>query len=72
MVVQRRRLDLDWSQEKLATKVRVSRQWISSFENGKGSVELRLVLRVLRALDLIVDIKVLPEPDIDLGALGDA
>lgn len=41
-----------WSQTSLAEKVGVSRLWISQFENGKASVELGLVLKTLRELNL--------------------
>jgi hypothetical protein len=34
----------------------VSRDWINSFEAGKPRVELILVLRVLEALDLVLDV----------------
>lgn len=45
-----------WSQTQLAEKVGVSRLWISQLENGKETVEFGLVLRTLRALDLILDV----------------
>ena len=47
---QRRELGLD--QATLARRVGVSRKWIVDFEKGKPSVELSLVLQVLKALDL--------------------
>ena len=45
-----------WSQTQLAQKVGVSRLWISQLENGKETVEFRLVLKTLRALDLMLDV----------------
>ena len=39
-----RRLELGLSQSDLATRARVSRQWISEFESGKPSAEFGLVL----------------------------
>ena len=39
-----------WSQNALAAKVGVSRQWISSVENGKATVEFDLALRTLNVL----------------------
>ena len=41
-----------WSQTRLAEKAGVSRLWIGHLERGKGSVELGLVLKTLRVLDL--------------------
>ena len=54
--VRGRRLSLGLSQSALATRARVSRQWISEFEAGKSTVELGLVLRLLDALDLRVSL----------------
>ena len=45
-----------WSQAQLAEKVGVSRLWISQLENGKESVEFGLVLKTIRALDLLLDV----------------
>jgi len=47
-----RRNELGWSQQRLAEKVGVGRWWVIEFEQGKPTVELGLVLRTLRALDL--------------------
>ena len=44
----RRRLGL--TQEALAERVGVSRQWLGDVERGKASAELGLVLRVVNAL----------------------
>jgi transcriptional regulator with XRE-family HTH domain len=54
--VRGRRLALGLSQDELATRARVSRDWVNSFEAGKPRVEFILVLRVLRALNLQLDI----------------
>jgi HTH-type transcriptional regulator / antitoxin HipB len=51
-----RRLELGLSQSELATRARVSRQWISEFESGKPSAELGLVIRLLDALGLRLDV----------------
>jgi len=51
-----RRLELGLSQSELATRARVSRQWISEFESGKPSAELGLVIRLLDALGLRLNI----------------
>jgi HTH-type transcriptional regulator / antitoxin HipB len=47
-----RRLDLGLSQEELAARMGVSRQWISAFERGRPRAELGLVIRLLHTLDL--------------------
>lgn len=39
-----------WSQTDLAERVGASRQWISLVENGKTTVEFKLVFQVLREL----------------------
>lgn len=44
-----------WWQSQLAEKVGVSRLWVGQFENGKESVELGLVLKTLRTLDLSLE-----------------
>jgi HTH-type transcriptional regulator / antitoxin HipB len=56
-LVRGRRTDLNLSQESLAQIAGVSRKWLSEFERGATTaVELPLVLRVLAALDLVVEI----------------
>jgi len=47
-----RRQALGLSQKQLADLVGVRRLWIIQFEHGKETVELRLVLKTLAALDL--------------------
>lgn len=47
-----RRHELGLSQAELATRARVSRQWVSAFESGKATAEVGLVIRLLDALDL--------------------
>jgi y4mF family transcriptional regulator len=51
-LVRDQRKQRGWSQSDLAVKVGVSRLWVGQFENGKETVELGLVLRTLRVLDL--------------------
>jgi HTH-type transcriptional regulator/antitoxin HipB len=51
-----RRLALGLSQAELATRARVSRDWVNYFEAGKATVELILVLRILEALELCLDV----------------
>ena len=54
-LVRDQRKQRGWSQSQLAEKVGVSRLWVGQFENGKETVELGLVLKALRALDLNLD-----------------
>lgn len=51
-LVRQARKDQDLTQLQLAERVGVSRDWIIRLEQGKGSVELALVLRTLKALGL--------------------
>jgi HTH-type transcriptional regulator/antitoxin HipB len=74
--VRARRLDLGLSQEELAARMGVSRQWIGAFEGGRPRAELGLVIRLLHALDLRFDLverdsdRLSPEPgSVDLDAL---
>src|ERR1700728_2844244 len=53
-VVRGRRLNLGLSQAAVARIAGVSRQWVSEFESGKPTAELRLVIRLLEALRLSV------------------
>jgi HTH-type transcriptional regulator / antitoxin HipB len=51
-LVQGRRRSLGLSQEQLAARANVSRQWLSAFERGRPGSELQLILRLMEALDL--------------------
>jgi HTH-type transcriptional regulator/antitoxin HipB len=64
------------SQGDLAVRAGVSRPWISYLEGGKPTIELGRVLRVLEALDLVLQIHTGAEPtddapSVDLDALLD-
>jgi y4mF family transcriptional regulator len=50
--VRGRRQKLGLSQESVAHRARVSRQWLIEFEAGKPTAELQLVMRLLDALGL--------------------
>jgi HTH-type transcriptional regulator/antitoxin HipB len=72
VTVRGRRHELSLSQAELAKRAGVSRKWIYQFEGGKPTAELRLILRVLDALDLALDVSYQdqgaagnPVPDID-------
>ncbi len=54
-LVRDQRKQRGWSQSRLAEKVGVSRLWVGQFEKGKETVEMGLVLKTLRALDLSLD-----------------
>jgi HTH-type transcriptional regulator/antitoxin HipB len=51
-LIRSRRQALGLSQEELADRANVSRQWISAIELGRPGAELRLILRLLEALEL--------------------
>ena len=54
--VRQARRDLGLSQQELAARARVSRQWLSELEGGKRTAELGLVLRVLHTADALVTV----------------
>jgi len=73
-----RRIELGLSQAELARRAGVSRDWVNSFEAGKPTVELLLVLRILEVLGLRMNIsgsagppEPLPARSADLDALLD-
>ena len=57
-----------WSQTDLARRIGASRFWVGEMENGKETVELGLVLKVLRALDLACDVRDAGVPASDASA----
>jgi HTH-type transcriptional regulator/antitoxin HipB len=64
---ERRRAGL--SQSAVAERAEVSRRWLVNFENGKATAEFGLILKVIRALGLIVEVKTAPARQVDLDAL---
>lgn len=54
--VRGRRHALGLSQADVARRAGVSRQWVSEFESGKPTAELRLVIRLLDALGLYLSL----------------
>ena len=70
-LVRARRLELDWSQSRLAAEAGVSRQWVGAMEAGKATVELGSVLRTIRELGLTFDLVPLPPPPIDMDKVLD-
>ena len=51
-LVRDQRKQRGWSQSRLADKIGASRLWVGQFEKGKETVEMGLVLKAVRALDL--------------------
>lgn len=63
-----------WTQAELAERSGVSRDWIIALEQAKPSVELALVLRTLKALNLPLAINKQDQPalaEINLDAILD-
>ena len=65
---ERRRAGL--SQSSVAERSGVSRRWLVDFENGKATAEFGLILKVVRALGLIVEVNTAPPRQVDLDAPG--
>lgn len=60
--LQRRRLDLEWTQAELATHAGVSKRTVERMEAG-NSTQLQSFIRALRALDLLPALdEALPRP----------
>jgi y4mF family transcriptional regulator len=57
-LVRQRRRELGLTQMQLATKLGVSQKYISHLETGKDTLQLGLVLRVLKALGVTVSVQV--------------
>ena len=55
-LVRDQRKQRGWSQSRLAEKAEVSRLWVGQLEKGKESVELGLVMKTLRALDISLEV----------------
>ncbi len=71
-VIKDRRRIKGWSQAALAERVGVSRDWIINLEKAKPTIELGLVFRALKALDLSLALAPAPAPpegSIDLGKI---
>jgi len=56
-VARGRRRSLGLSQEELARRAGVSRQWLGMFERGKRTAELGLAIRLLDTLGLDLDVR---------------
>jgi len=51
-----RRLELRLTQDGVARRAGVSRQWVVGFESGDSGTDLGLVLRLFAALDLTLEV----------------
>jgi len=82
LVIREQRHKLGLGQQALARRVGVSRQWIVAVEKGKQRAEVGLLLRTLRALDLVLTVdtethrqadatEAMPAVEVDLDALID-
>lgn len=60
-----RRVALGITQEETAQRAKVSVQWLSGFENSKGSCGLRKVMQVADALGLSIALHSRPHTDLD-------
>lgn len=72
-LIRDRRRAASMTQEQLATRVGVSRQWVVDIERGKSTAALSLVLRTLNALGIRLDARsqdaIRDRPSIDLNAI---
>ena len=59
-----------WSQSHLAEMIGASRLWVGQFEKGKETVEMGLVLKALRALELSIDVSLQKVNPFQGGPLG--
>jgi len=71
LALRERRRELGLSQQQLAARIGVSRQWVVDLEGGKERAELGLVLRALRGLDMRVVVEPLGPAALDLDRLVD-
>ncbi|MET4783596.1 helix-turn-helix domain-containing protein [Glaciihabitans sp. UYNi722] len=55
-LVRDRRERLGLTQQEVADRAAVTREWLLRFENGKATVPVSRVLDVLAALELVVDV----------------
>ncbi|GHC46122.1 helix-turn-helix domain-containing protein [Roseibacillus persicicus] len=64
-LIHRERRQRQWTQQQLADKAMVGREWIIAVEKGKNNPQLDLLLRTLTALNLGVQITSLPKNPLD-------
>ena len=61
-VIYQRRRELGYTQQQLADRAGVTRQWIASIEKGRDRAELAPVLRTIFQLGLDTDVRPAPDP----------
>lgn len=73
-VLRDRRRALNLTQAEVARRAGVSQQWLSGFENGKGSCGTHRMMRVAEVLGLSIALHERPRTDIDrvFESLADA
>ncbi|MDT8370028.1 MAG: helix-turn-helix domain-containing protein [Longimicrobiales bacterium] len=57
LMLRERRRDLGLTQAELAEQIGASRYWVIEMEKGKSTAEVGLMLRALRVLGLVIDIR---------------
>lgn len=72
--LKQRRKELGMTQEEAARRAGVSPQWLSGFENGKGSCGTHRMMRLVGVLGLSLALHERPHTDIDrvFESLGDS
>ncbi len=62
LLIRERRRALGMTQQHLARKVGVGRQWVVEIEKGKPRAAVGLLLDALSVLGMVVDVRARPEP----------
>lgn len=78
LYVRQARIDRGLTQRALAAKCGTTQAWVSEFESGKPRAEIALVFRVLKALDIGVELNdrlrakpAAPDDGVDINALAE-
>lgn len=58
LLIRDQRKNRKWTQQKLADLLGVGRLWVIQMEQGKSTVQLELVLRALRELDIQLTVQI--------------
>ena len=66
-IARERRRRLGLSQAQLAKAAGVGRDWVVQFEKGKATIEWGLVMRVLRELQLAINLEVVVQNPVPTG-----
>ncbi|MDR0958796.1 MAG: helix-turn-helix domain-containing protein [Propionibacteriaceae bacterium] len=57
LALRKGRADKGWTQQRLASMLGVTRQWVASVEAGAPTARLGLVIDALRCVDILVETK---------------